>query len=1101
MHRLARFLDPRNTIEGKIVSVILSVVLVFSMVNLSTIVENASAAGSDGDALFTTELATDDKAKTQTEGGEPTQNQVITDEQPDQNTTNSNQPSQNNNGVATLSLDDDQNSDESNNAQSASQKQQQRAAAAPAVLANSEITIKVNESTELTSTRSGNYYDTWEVNNSKVLEINSYDKKRNQKKTNITGKSEGTAVITHTWYTYYYGYWKEGSETFNVTVEKAAPQGSQLTYFYFLLPGKDSKVDTAKEDYMYAGNGYSKIPVNLGERWYQGETYNGSNFDIKSYVTEWPTDSEIREGLAAYYNGANGRDTYNSSWTYTYVPLVMTSSRGSVGYDYGDLNPKEAYHIDIQLVINKNDKATIGYQLTNPNGEKDTRSVEHPKETTVEINSTVSKNQNFTTDGALYEPTKEYAGKIWYFDGWYTDEGYTNKAPDQITVNDSAIYYAHYVTKTPADDPEKGIKLATIPAEKPYDGTALKANAATATGAAEGEVLAIEYSLNGTDWVTNPEDLSITNVSETTKVQVRASGNNYEGYATAEVDLKITPREVTLTSAPDTKVYDGTALTKPGVTVTDDVFNAEATAEATGTITNVGKQPNTIEVKGIEGKPYAESNYKFTKNEGELEITAQSPTDPDHGITLNATSAEKPYDGTALKANAATATGAAEGEVLAIEYSLNGTDWVTNPEDLSITNVSETTKVQVRASGNNYEGYATAEVDLKITPREVTLTSAPDTKVYDGTALTKPGVTVTDDVFNAEATAEATGTITNVGKQPNTIEVKGIEGKPYAESNYKFTKNEGELEITAQSIDPTDPTEPTDDPNQPVYNGVQVSTPTDVIYNGQIQNQPIQVTDTDGNALPEDAYTVTYTDAVNVGTVTVTITGQGNYAGQVTRTYQITPAALTVTTPSATKTFDGVALTNTAGTLEGMQGNDSVVFTVNGTQTAVGNSVNTYAIDWNNALASNYTIVENLGTLTVNAAPVAPVTPVTPAPTPAPAGPGAPAVAPGVPTPAAAAAAAPLAAPVATITDDATPLAAGETIDDEDTPLAAFDHVDCWVHWFILVGIILTAIYGAVVVRRRLTVVKDVDDLEDEVLDGAVAGATQSAPADNRQAI
>ena len=130
-----------------------------------------------------------------------------------------------------------------------------------------------------------------------------------------------------------------------------------------------------------------------------------------------------------------------------------------------------------------------------------------------------------------------------------------------------------------------------------------------------------------------------------------------------------------------------------------------------------------------------------------------------------------------------------------------------------------------------------------------------------------------------------------------------------------------------------------------------------------------------------------------------------------------------------------------------------------------------------------------------------PVVPVVPTPTPAPTGPGAPTVAPGVPTPAAAAAAAPLAAPVATITDDATPLAAGETIDDEDTPLAAFDHVDCWVHWFILVGIILTAIYGAVVVRRRLTVVKDVDKLEDEVLDGAVAGATQSAPADNRQAI
>lgn len=145
MHRLARFLDPRNTIEGKIISVILSVVLVFSMVNLSAVVENASAAGSDGDALFTTELATDDKAKTQTEGGEPTQNQVITDEQTETNTPDSNQPDQKNNGVAALSLDDDQNSNESNNTQSA--PQQQRAAATPTAQANSLNSLDKNKLT------------------------------------------------------------------------------------------------------------------------------------------------------------------------------------------------------------------------------------------------------------------------------------------------------------------------------------------------------------------------------------------------------------------------------------------------------------------------------------------------------------------------------------------------------------------------------------------------------------------------------------------------------------------------------------------------------------------------------------------------------------------------------------------------------------------------------------------------------------------------------------------------------------------------------------------------------------------------------------------
>ena len=427
---------------------------------------------------------------------------------------------------------------------------------------------------------------------------------------------------------------------------------------------------------------------------------------------------------------------------------------------------------------------------------------------------------------------------------------------------------------------------------------------------------------------------------------------------------------------------------------------------------------------------------------------------------------------------------------------IENTDFIVSyGENKDFKNVNGLIEVSITGV-NNYRSTEPVIRYYQITPRDITVMTESANRVYNGQTLTAPG-TIEGIVENETVEFTVTGSRTEVGSDTNTYSLSWIGSA--SENNYQvIAENLGTLTVVSQSIDPADPTEPTDDPNQPVYNGVQVSTPADVVYNGQTQNQPVQVTDADGNALSEDAYTITYTDAVNVGTVTVTITGQGNYTGQVTRTYQITPATLTVTTPSAAKTFDGTALTNTAGTIEGLQGNDSVTFTVNGTQTAVGNSVNTYAIDWNNALANNYTIVENLGTLTVNAAPV---TPVTPTPAPVPAGPGAPAVAPGVPTPAAAAAAAPLAAPVATITDDATPLAAGETIDDEDTPLAAFDHVDCWVHWFILVGIILTAIYGAVVVRRRLAVVKDVDDLEDEVLDGAVAGATQSAPADNRQAI
>lgn len=56
--------------------------------------------------------------------------------------------------------------------------------------------------------------------------------------------------------------------------------------------------------------------------------------------------------------------------------------------------------------------------------------------------------------------------------------------------------------------------------------------------------------------------------------------------------LTISPRSVTLTSASDSKVYDGTPLTKPEVTVTGDGFvdGEGATYNVTGTITTSARQ-------------------------------------------------------------------------------------------------------------------------------------------------------------------------------------------------------------------------------------------------------------------------------------------------------------------------------------------------------------------------------------------------------------------------------------------------------------------------------------------------------------------------------
>ena len=159
----------------------------------------------------------------------------------------------------------------------------------------------------------------------------------------------------------------------------------------------------------------------------------------------------------------------------------------------------------------------------------------------------------------------------------------------------------------------------------------------------------------------------------------------------------------------------------------------------------------------------------------------------------------------------------------------------------------------------------------------------------------------------------------------------------------------------------------------------------------------------------------------------------------------------------------------------------------------------------------NYAVTVVPGNFTITPAPVPVVTPaaVTPAPTPAaPAAPAAPA--PAAPAPAAAPAAATPAPAAEPIEDDATPQAAApaegtplaetEEIEDEATPMGAFDEPHCWVHWVMLLGILMTAVYGIVVVRRRLHLADDVDDYEKQVL-GIEDEAPEAVPADGRQAL
>ena len=419
--------------------------------------------------------------------------------------------------------------------------------------------------------------------------------------------------------------------------------------------------------------------------------------------------------------------------------------------------------------------------------------------------------------------------------------------------------------------------------------------------------------------------------------------------------ITITPATLTVTTPSANKVYDGTPLTADG-TISGFVNNETATFTTTGSQTEVGNSKNTYSIKW--NGTAKSTNYQISEAVGTLTVTQQSidPEDPENnynGVTINKPS-NSVYDGKEHKWSPAVAD--KEGNAL-----VEGTDYEVAYSTSDFRNVTGTITVTITGIGN-YTGKVTRTYE--ITPKAYTVTTDSANKVYDGTALTAGGK-IEGIVDGENVEFKVTGSQTNKGTSKNTYSLKW--NGSATETNYKLAKESiGDLTVTEQTIDPgKDP----DNPN-PNYSGVTINKPSNSVYDGKEHKWSPAVTDKEGNALTEGTdYEVAYSteDFINVtGTITVTITGIGNYTGKVTRTYEITPKAYTVTTESAQKVYDGTALT-AGGKIEGIVDGENVEFKVTGSQTNKGTSKNTYSLKWNgSAIETNYALAsETIGDLTV----------------------------------------------------------------------------------------------------------------------------------------
>ena len=540
------------------------------------------------------------------------------------------------------------------------------------------------------------------------------------------------------------------------------------------------------------------------------------------------------------------------------------------------------------------------------------------------------------------------------------------KYPKVLIINDKKAAlenkYKNYTFTINAGDFEiktndqGALSVSASDVDKTYDGNAY---GVTPTASKDGATITYKDADGN---YTLSESPVRTDVGEIT-VEFKAS---LEGYADAFGSAKVTiaKRPVTITAEDASKVY-GTA---------DPTFkNASMSGHVDGELTDLGltvsrsdagteageKLGNHKKVLSIsKSKEELEAtypNYTFTVTPADFRIDVNTT-----GLTVNADNVTKVYDGTAY---GVTPTASINGATIRYKDA-DGNYTLT--ESPTKKNVGSKT-VEFEASLYGYKS-VTGSATVEITKRQVIITTPTDSKVYEGTPLTAAG-TISGFVNGETATFTTTGSQTEVGSTANTYSLTW-DGTA-KESNYKVVETIGTLTVTAQSIDP-------DNPN---YKGITVDAPTDVEYTGEDQTWLPTVTDGNGKALVKDTdYTVTYDneDRTNVtGIITVTINGAGNYAGTITRTYQITPKPVTITTESKTRAFDGTALT-AGGKVEGIVSGETYGFKTTGSQTYVGSSQNTYEMVWADsevegtsgtytAKKTNYTVTESIGTLVVTA--------------------------------------------------------------------------------------------------------------------------------------
>ena len=536
------------------------------------------------------------------------------------------------------------------------------------------------------------------------------------------------------------------------------------------------------------------------------------------------------------------------------------------------------------------------------------------------------------------------------------------------------------LTITPVTD-EVLVEIKGNTASVTYDGQLHKVDGYDASSISNSLYTANDFTYNGvakaegTDAATYPMNLAETRFENT-----NTNFKNVRFEVVTDGSLTISKRPVVLTSADLTKVYDGTALENGNTPVKEEFGTEKAFPENegleydfTGSQTNVGKSANTFTYKAEEGTNTKLTNYAITTEFGTLEVT---PVTDKVTVTIKGGKSSVTYNGEEHTVSGYKVADISNPLYTANDFSFSGTAEAKG-KNASIYKMGLKAADFANTSNNftNVE-FVVADGQLEITKRPVMLTSANLIKVYDGTPLTNGDTPVkeefgTEDAFpkGEGVTYTFKGSQTNAGSSKNTFTYAWNEGTN--KDNYTIYQVEGDLVVTP--IDGIKVTI-TGRKDTQTYDGKEHfvfgfdAEPSNALYNPK-EDMQFNGTDVDMTAKGTDA------GQYDIGLTAEHFTNKSdnftNVTFVVTDGYvKINPRAVTLTSETAGKTYDGTALEKPVVTVGGdgfVEGQVKEI-KATGSVTNAGSVANTITFTpvEGKFNANNYNIQKTEGTLTIN---------------------------------------------------------------------------------------------------------------------------------------